>query len=144
MAYANLTWKQIVLIFCLDAAFFVYEQSSHLTAKYKRFVHPFVQLIWRNIVNVGRFAARWTLSCQHGDTPPNVIVAICGKKGSGKDTSTAKLRKWMWMLHADVYRHRTFAEPLKRAVQILTDCPADTLNTREGKESKFLNRYNEH
>ena len=73
--------------------------------------------------------------------PTNIVIAICGKKGSGKDTSAKIIQNYMWTTHAQWYRTRAFAKPLKDVVQILTQCSDDKLHTHEGKESVFPNTF---
>ncbi len=47
----------------------------------------------------------------------------------------------MWELNGQVYKHRTFAKPLKDTVQLLTNCSNDMLHTHEGKETVFPNPF---
>ncbi len=109
--------------------------------------HWVTQWLWQQTKSLHKFSRRWVSvamgwheSRQDGISQ-NVVIAICGKKGSGKDTSAAKLARWMWQLDGYWYKHRTFAEPLKRVVQELTNCPSSKLHTHEGKESIFVNPF---
>lgn len=106
--------------------------------------HWITQWLWRHAQSTYKFGRRWVLgwadSRQDG-IPSNMVIAICGKKGSGKDTSAAKIVKCMWELEGHWYKHRTFAEPLKRVVQLLTNCSSSKLHTHEGKESVFPNAF---
>lgn len=109
--------------------------------------NPTIQLITVHTTSFSMFVSRW-VKLLYGymvghDTalPSNVVIAVCGKKGSGKDTTTSKLRKWMWLLRGHYYKHRSFAKPLKTVVQTLTSCSSDMLETHEGKESVFNNPF---
>lgn len=105
--------------------------------------HWITQWMWQQTQSMYKFVRRW-ISYVFAPThvpPTNVVIAICGKKGSGKDTTAMKLRKWMWHLDGSLFRHRTFAEPLKQTVQLLTNCSSDKLHTHEGKESIFPNKF---
>lgn len=119
----------------------------------------FVKLVWhhpqtqnlcrcaqngiKQLYPIAFFLRKWfrTIVNSSPPPPPNVIIAICGKKGSGKDTCAQFIRNSMWRLNGDVYKHRTFAKPLKDVVQLLTNCSDDMLHTHEGKESVFKNEF---
>jgi hypothetical protein len=110
--------------------------NAYLLQQYIR-THWITQWAMQEVKSIYRFGWRWV----RNPLQPNVVIAICGKKGSGKDTSAAKIRRWMWELNGQVYKHRTFAKPLKDTVQLLTNCSNAMLYTHEGKETVFPNPF---
>jgi hypothetical protein len=86
------------------------------------------------VEQICRFVCRW-----FPQPPCNVVIAICGKKESGKDTACNIIRLYMLWKRQLYFKHKTFAEPLKNAVQALTDCSSRMVYTHDGKESRFRN-----
>jgi len=110
--------------------------------------YPYIRRLLVTVKHHIRWIGQWFRFVYNGcrsiissKRPPNVVIAICGKKGSGKDTSARIIRRYMWMQYTHLYRSRAFAKPLKDVVKVLTQCSDDKLHTHEGKESTFPNAF---